>query len=370
VQVVVTGAEGFIGRNLMVRLQERSEFTGVCIGRRTPPDARTAALERAHVVVHLAGVNRPPSPEDYAPGNAGATEALCNELRALGRPVPIVFSSSAQATLDNPYGVSKRNAEAAIAAYGHETGAGFANLRLWNVFGKWARPRYNSAVATFCHNVARGLPVEIHDASAVLRLVYVDDVVDTILSIVAGEVPIAGEVSVGPIHETTVGEVLALINSFAAIRKTRDIPRVGTGFARQLYATYLSYIPPDDFAYPLTLHRDSRGMFAEMLRTADSGQFSVFTAHPGVTRGGHYHHTKNEKFLVVQGRASFGFRDLRDGTYREITVDSSVPQVVDTVPGWSHDIKNIGDNLLIVLLWANEAFDPVRPDTTSALVRP
>lgn len=367
--VVVTGAEGFIGRNLMVRLRERPEFTAAGIDLDTPQELRNAALAAAHVVVHLAGVNRPQSPEEYAAGNAGATETLCAELRALRRPVPVVFSSSAQAILDNPYGVSKRNAEVAIAAYAGEAGVGYAILRLWNVFGKWAKPHYNSAVATFCHNISRDLPVEVHEASAALRLVYVDDVVDAIIALISDGVPTAGEVKIGPVHETTVGEVLAMIQSFAAVRQTREIPRVGGGLARQLYATYLSYLPSEDFSYPITAHHDPRGMFVELLRTADSGQFSVFTAHPGVTRGGHYHHTKNEKFFVVQGRARFGFRDLRDGTYRELTVDASVQQIVETVPGWSHDVTNIGHDLLIVVLWANEAFDSARPDTTPARVR-
>jgi UDP-2-acetamido-2,6-beta-L-arabino-hexul-4-ose reductase len=367
--VVVTGSQGFIGRNLMVRLGEYPELTAKGIDRTTTPGARAAALESAQVVVHLAGINRPPSPDAYAEGNAGATEALCDELRTLGRPVPIIFSSSAQAVLENPYGISKRNAERAIEAFGHETGSRFAILRLWNVFGKWARPQYNTVVATFCHNIARNLPVNVHDPAAPLRLVYIDDVIDTILQLIFSGVPATGEVSVGPVHDTTVGQLLETVRSFTSIRKTRDIPRVGAGIERKLYSTYLSYLPFEDFVYPLKAHHDSRGMFVEMLRTADSGQFSVFTAHPGVTRGGHYHHTKNEKFFVVQGRASFGFRDLRDGTYRELLVDASAPQVVDTVPGWSHDITNVGDDLLIVLLWANEVFDSARPDTTPAPVR-
>jgi UDP-2-acetamido-2,6-beta-L-arabino-hexul-4-ose reductase len=369
VRVVVTGSKGFIGRNLMVRLSECPEYAPVGIDLETSPDARSDALASADVVVHLAGVNRPPSPNDYKAGNAGATQALCDELLAIGRPVPIVFSSSAQAVMDNPYGLSKRDAESAVTSYGRVAGTGYAVLRLWNVFGKWAQPQYNSVVATFCHNVARNLPVDVHDPSAPLRLVYIDDVVDAILALVGDGVPTAGEVPVGPVHETTVGELLSMVHSFAAVRRTRDVPRVGSGFERKLYATYLSYLPPEDFAYSLPAHRDTRGMFAEMLRTADSGQFSVFTAHPGVTRGGHFHHTKNEKFFVIHGRARFGFRDLRDDAYREITVDAAEPQVVDTVPGWVHDITNVGDDLLIVLLWANEAFDPSHADTTPAFVR-
>ena len=369
-QVVVTGARGFIGRNLMVRLGESPAHTVVGLDLDTPPDARIAALATADLVVHLAGVNRPPASADYAAGNAGATQALCDELRALGRTVPIVFSSSAQAAQDTPYGLSKRDAEAAIATYAREANVGYAILRLHNVFGKWARPNYNSAVATFCDAVARDLPVTVHDAAAVLRLVYIDDVIDAILALIAGRVPTSGEVAVGPVHETTVGEVLTMIRSYAAVRRTGDIPPVGSGLARTLYATYLSYLPPDDVVYPLTAHQDPRGMFVEILRTADSGQFSMFTAHPGVTRGGHYHQTKNEKFLVVHGRARLRFRDLRDDACWERTVDASTPQVVEAVPGVVHEITNIGDTLLTVLLWANEPFDPARPDTTTAPLRP
>ncbi len=368
--VVVTGHKGFIGHNLMVRLKECRKIKAVGIDSKTTADLRQKALMAAQVVVHLAGVNRPQKLGDFAKVNTGFTQTLCEELKALGRPVPIIFSSSAQAALTNPYGISKFNAEQAIANYGKATGAGFALLRLWNVFGKWAQPNYNSVVATFCHNISRGLPVEVHDAAAKLRLVYIDDVVDSILALIAGNVPVAGEFSVGPVHETTVGELLAIIQACANVRQTREIPKVGDGFTRQVYATYLSYIPSEQFAYRLSTQGDSRGMFAEVLRTAESGQISVFTAHPGKTRGGHYHHTKNEKFLVVQGRARFRFRNLKDGTFFEVIVEAPVPQIVDTVPGWIHDITNIGESQLIVLLWANEAFDPAHPDTIPAQVIP
>jgi UDP-2-acetamido-2,6-beta-L-arabino-hexul-4-ose reductase len=237
------------------------------------------------------------------------------------------------------------------------------------VFGKWARPNYNSAVATFCHNIARGLPIVVHDEAVPLRLVHVDDAVETMLALLPPS-DASGLVEVTPVHETTVGEVAAMLRGFAESRTTLTITRVGTGFTRALYSTYVSYLPPDAFAYPLVRHEDPRGAFSEILRTTDSGQVSYFTAHPGVTRGEHYHHTKTEKFLVVQGRARFGFRHVVTGETCSIDIEGTVPRVVETAPGWVHNITNIGEEEVVVLLWANEVFDPRRPDTIPLKVVP
>ena len=369
-RIVVTGGDGFIGRNLRLRLQELGHTAITSLEWDTPAEVRAAALAEAEFVFHLAGVNRPPDPSEFDTGNRGVTVEICDALRAAGGRCALVFSSSVQAALENPYGRSKRAAEEEIARYGADTGAPALVLRLANVFGKWSRPNYNSAVATFCHNIARGLPITINDLSSPLQLVYVDDVVTTMIGLLEAPASASGEVTAGPVYRTTVGELAEQIRRFAGSRATRITDRVGEGFTRALYSTYLSFLPPADFAYSLVTHTDPRGSFAEILKTPDCGQFSFFTAHPGVTRGGHYHHTKTEKFLVVQGRARFGFRHVLTGETFTLETRGDDARVVETVPGWAHDITNIGDDPMIVLLWANEQFDPQRPDTISAQVHP
>ena len=367
-RVAITGASGFIGQNLRLRMTEQADVDVIAITRASSPDETQQALLTADVVVHLAGVNRPRDPAEFAVGNTDLTAAHCESLRAGRRATPVIYASSIQAELDNPYGRSKRAAEDALLRYAADTGASAAILRLPNVFGKWCRPDYNSAVATFCHNIARDLPISVSNPDAALRLIHIDSVVAGILAQLASSVPTSGHVDVGPTYNSTVGEVAALLRGFAASRHTGLVDRVGSGFVRALYATYVSYLPPDAFSYPLVTHEDQRGVFAEMLRTPDAGQVSFFTAHPGVTRGGHYHHTKTEKFLVVRGSARFGFRHILTGERRDIVVRGDEARIVETVPGWVHDITNIGADDMYVLLWANEAFDPIAPDTIAARV--
>ncbi len=373
-RIAVTGAHGFIGRNLCLQLSERPGFTVLPIVRDTSADDRRAALASADVVFHLAGVNRPVHPDEFHTGNAGFTEVLCSELGEIGRPTPLLYVSSSQAARDTPYGRSKRTAETHVERYGEQAQAPIAILRLVNVFGKWARPNYNSVVATFCHNTARGLPIQVHDPEAELMLLHVDDVVTAMFNWCAPPSDASsrpsGLLDVGPVHPTTVGELADVLQRFADSRTTLTPGAVGHGFTRALYSTYLSYLPPEAFAYSLVRHDDARGTFAEMLRTETAGQFSFFTAGPGVTRGGHYHHTKNEKFLVVQGTAQFGFRHVITGEQHSLTVHASESRVVETVPGWAHNITNVGETDVIVLLWANEIFDPERPDTFAAQVQP
>lgn len=366
-RIVVTGGDGFLGRTLRLRLAERGHHEVASLTRATDAESWREALAGADVVFHLAGVNRPKDPSDFTIGNAVLTAQVCDALAAAGRRAALVLSSSTQATLDNTYGRSKREAELAVQRYVESTGARGCVLRFPNVFGKWARPHYNSAVATFCYNIARGLAITVHDEEAPLRLVYVDDAVERMLALLPPASD-TGFVDVTPVYETTVGAVAALLRDFADSRSTLAIPRVGTGFIRALYSTYVSYLPPEAFAYPLVRHEDARGAFSEMLRTSDSGQVSYFTAHPGITRGEHYHHTKTEKFLVVQGRARFGFRQVITGERHEIDVDAAVPRVVEMVPGWAHNVTNIGDEEMVVLLWANEVFDSRRPDTVATKV--
>lgn len=368
-RIVVTGGTGFIAQNVRVRLGERGLTDVTSIERRTSDRDRVTALRNADFVFHLAGVNRPRDPAEFATGNDRFTQAVCDDLRSAGRPIPIVYASSTQALLDNPYGASKRAGEERVGRYAADSGAPGYVLRLPNVFGKWSRPNYNSAVATFCHNIARGLPIRVHDRGAPLHLVYVDDVVETMLGLLEPGSP-GGLVEVSPVYATTVGEIADVVQQFADSRHSRLTPRVGTGLMRALYATYVSHLPTQAFTYPLTRHADSRGVFVEMLKTPDAGQFSFFTAHPGVTRGGHYHHTKTEKFLVLRGRARFGFRHVITHAVHEVVVTAEESRVVETVPGWAHDVTNIGDDELVVMLWANELFDPQRPDTVAALVLP
>ncbi|MEK9951715.1 MAG: NAD-dependent epimerase/dehydratase family protein, partial [Curvibacter sp.] len=300
----------------------------------------------------------------------GLTRALCDAVagvaRAGGRRIPILYTSSTQAALDNPYGRSKRDAEAALQAVGRAPLVPVHVFRLPNVFGKWCRPDYNSAVATFCHNIARGLPVWINDPQAVMTLVYVDDVLDRFLQLMDGADAAAGPdgfESVAPQYTVTVGELARQLQAFRDSRGTLMTDRVGTGLVRALYATYVSYLPVEAFAYEVPQHADPRGVFVEMLKTPDCGQFSYFTAHPGVTRGGHYHHSKTEKFLVIRGDAKFRFRHMQTGQVHELLTSGVRPQIVETVPGWTHDITNIGDDEMVVMLWANEIFDRARPDT-------
>lgn len=368
-RIVVTGADGFIGRNLRVRLEESGQTDVVGITRQSSEDDVQAALASAEFVFHLAGVNRPQDPAEFSVGNADATGRLCNALKASGRGAVVVLASSTQVTQDNPYGRSKREAENHVRAYGATTGAPVHVFRLTNVFGKWARPNYNSAVATFCHNRAHGLPIQVNDPSAVLRLVYVDDVMDAFLRVLAAPAATAEFAEAGPVYKTTVGEVAGIIESFRESRQNLTTPRVGTGVVRALYSTYLSYLELDAFEYRVPVHADPRGEFVEMLKTPDSGQFSYFTAHPGVTRGEHYHHTKTEKFLVIKGTAHFGFRHIVTGQMHELVTRGGEARIVETVPGWTHNITNIGDDELIVMLWANEIFDRERPDTRSMKVK-
>ena len=374
-KVLITGAGGFVGKNLQQHLAERKDVEVVCFTRANTAAELPRLLEGVAFVFHLAGVNRPQDPQEFVTGNADLTAALVQavegEMRARGRKIAIVCTSSTQAARDNPYGASKRAAEDVLRAFAARTGAAAHVFRLPNVFGKWCRPNYNSAVATFCHNVARGLPIQINDPAAPVTLVYVDDVVERFIQLMDGAdaaVDAEGFATVTPQYTTTVGELACQIETFRASRDTLVTERVGTGFVRALYSTYVSYLPPESFAYTVPMHGDARGVFVEMLKTPDCGQFSFFTAHPGITRGGHYHHTKTEKFLVIKGRARYRFRHLLTDEVFEVDSHGDEPLIVETIPGWAHDITNIGDDELVVMLWANEIFDRQKPDTVASRV--
>lgn len=369
-KVLITGANGFVGKNLQLHLAERGDVQVLCFTRDSDAAQLPSLLQEVDFVFHLAGVNRPQDPQEFTVGNAELTLALCQAVGAVatntGRQIPVVYTSSTQAARDNPYGQSKRSAEDALFALQHTFSVPVHVFRLPNVFGKWCKPNYNSAVATFCNNIARGLPIQVNDPAASLTLVYVDDVVERFIQLMDGADAMVdgdGFATVAPQYTTTVGQLAAQIQTFKDSRNTLMTERVGTGWIRALYATYVSYLPVESFTYTVPQHGDPRGVFVEMLKTPDCGQFSFFTAHPGITRGGHYHHTKTEKFLVIKGQARFKFRHMQTGQVHELVTSGDKAEIVETVPGWTHDITNIGFDEMIVMLWANEVFDRARPDT-------
>lgn len=370
-KVLITGTNGFVAKNLQLHLAERKDVQVVCFTRADDLDQLPALVQGVDFVFHLAGVNRPQDPAEFAAGNTQLTQLVCEALVATKRRVPLLLASSTQAWQDNPYGRSKLAAEDAVRAYGTITGAAVHIIRLPNVFGKWCKPNYNSAVATFCHNIARGLPIQVNDPAAPVTLVYVDDLVERFVQLMDGAdaaLDSDGFGTVAPQYSTTVGELARQIQAFKDSRTTLMTERVGTGLVRALYSTYVSYLPAEAVSYTVPQHADARGVFVEMLKTPDCGQFSYFTAHPGVTRGGHYHHSKTEKFLVIRGQARFKFRHMQTGETHELLTSGDKAEVVETVPGWTHDITNIGTDEMIVMLWANEVFDRARPDTFACAV--
>lgn len=363
-KVLVTGSEGFIGKNLIVHLKEAKNIEVLTFCRGDALSSLDDKIKEADFIFHLAGINRPKEENEFVTGNADLTLALCQSVRNTKRNIPVVYTSSIQAELNNPYGKSKLEAEKHLLNLQKETGSPVHIYRLPNVFGKWAKPNYNSAVATFCYNILNDLPVQVNDANAVINLVYVDDVVAGFMKVLnSGEFK-----SIEPVYKITVGELKDQIHAFKESKLNHVSERVGTGLVRALYSTYISYFTPQQFNYPLVKHEDPRGVFVEMLKTKDSGQFSFFTAHKGVTRGGHYHHTKTEKFLVIKGEARFCFRHIVTNERYEIFTSGSKPEVVETIPGWTHDITNVGEDEMIVMLWANEIFDREKPDTYASKV--
>lgn len=369
-KVLITGANGFVGKNLQLHLAERKDVQVLCFTRESDVAQLPSLLQEVDFVFHLAGVNRPQDPQEFSVGNAELTQVLCQAVAEVaadtGRKIPVVYTSSTQAARVNPYGQSKRLAEEALFALQRTSGVPVHVFRLPNVFGKWCKPNYNSAVATFCHNIARDLPIQVNDPAAALTLVYVDDAVERFIQLLDGAdamVDADGFAAVAPQYTMTVGELAAQIQTFKDSRNTLMTERVGTGLIRALYATYVSYLPVEAFTYTVPMYGDPRGVFAEMLKTPDCGQFSYFTAHPGITRGGHYHHTKTEKFLVIKGQARFKFRHMQTGEAYELVTSGDKAEIVETVPGWTHNITNIGSDEMIVMLWANEVFDRARPDT-------
>jgi len=370
--ILVTGAEGFIGKNVVVRLKELDDVVVQTFVRGDSTECLNKLLRQVDAVIHLAGENRPKNDIDFELNNFELTAKLCDGIRSVieetNRFIPLSITSSVQAVLDNPYGRSKLQAEGEVSRLAAETGNPCTIFRLPGVFGKWSRPNYNSVVATFCYNVANDLPIHISEPTKILQLVYIDDVVDSLFDALDYSEGGLRTSQVLPEFKVTLKQLAEQINAFEKSRYSLITEPVGVGLTRALYSTYVSYLPTTKFARNLNVNSDERGVFVEMLKTIDSGQFSFFTANPGVTRGGHYHHTKTEKFLVIKGEALFRFRNLISKDLVEIYATGEQPRVVDTIPGWIHDITNVGAEEMIVMLWANENFDKHKPDTIAKKV--
>lgn len=375
--ILVTGAKGFVGRNLISQLHNIQ--SGKAKNYEAPSDIKVfeydidsdpAELDvyckNADLVFNLAGVNRPKDQSEFMQGNFGFASILLDTLKKHHNTCPVMISSSTQAALDNPYGESKRAGEELLFEYSKETGAKVLVYRFPNVFGKWCRPNYNSAVATFCHNIAHDLPIQVNDPAVVMNLVYVDDVVDELIAAINGKEHRDGSYCIVPtVHTVTLGEITDLLYLFKENRNTLNVPDVGDAFTKKLYSTYLSYLPEDRFAYPLKMNVDNRGSFTEIIRTPDRGQFSVNISKPHITKGNHWHHTKNEKFVVVSGKGVIRFRNMNgnDGKVIEYFVSGDKIEVVDIPTGYTHNIENLGDTDMVTFMWCNECFDPQRPDT-------
>jgi UDP-2-acetamido-2,6-beta-L-arabino-hexul-4-ose reductase len=371
--VLITGARGFLARHVALRLETRDDIRVLAYTRDNSAAELAAWAAEADVVLHLAGVNRTESDDEYEAGNAGFTQTLLDAIEAGGRTPHVIVSSSVQAAADNPYGRSKRAAEALLARYAERTGSRVTIYRLKNLFGKWSRPNYNSVVATFCHNAAHGEEMFIRDPDYAVDLVYVDDAVDALVAAIDEPPPTAADRLVDdtmPSRRITLGELADAVGRMREMQQTLRVPDFSDAFVRQLYATYLSHLPPDRWEYGLKRHADQRGDLAEFIKSDSFGQIFISRTHPGITRGDHWHHTKTEKFLVLTGHGLIRFRHIDGGDVLEFPVRGEDYRVVEIPPGWTHSITNIGDTGMVTLFWASEIFDPERPDTNFLPVEP
>lgn len=365
-RILVTGSRGFIAKNLILFLSEKMGIEVLKYHRQSSEEELYRMVLMADWIIHLAGVNRPQNEQEFITSNIFLTKKIAQILQNHGKNTPIILSSSIQVEHEqlNVYGKSKFDGEQILYDLNCHQGNPIYICRLANVFGKWSRPNYNSVVATFCHNIIHGLPIDIHDINTVIRLVYIDDVIQTFWRIIQKEYdPINATFYIKPEYHITLGELAEILKGFKSSRQTLLTDKVGTGLKRALYSTYLSFFQPQHFDYIVPKYDDERGVFVEMLKTQNSGQFSYFTVYPGVTRGGHYHHSKSEKFLVIKGKALFKFKHIITDEFYQLETNGNEPRIVETSPGWAHDITNVGDEEMIVILWANEIFDRVKPDT-------
>ncbi len=380
--ILITGAKGFIGKNLLAELTNIKEgkakhnslsadITLFEFDIDTDPSLLGTYCQKADFVFHLAGVNRPKDQSEFMEGNFGFTSELLNALKKHNNTCPIMISSSIQVELDNLYGASKKAGEDLLLNYSKETGAAVYIYRFPNVFGKWCRPNYNSAVATFCHNIAHSLPIQVNDPNVEMTLVYIDDVVQELINCLEEKTTKEGDYcKVTTEYKIKLGEIVEHIHSFKATRDNKSVPNFGDLFIKKLYSTYLSYLPSDQFSYPLKMNVDDRGSFTEIIKTIDRGQISVNISKPGITKGQHWHHTKTEKFVVVSGKGLIQLRkiglDQNGEPYPIINYEMSGEkiEVVDMIPGYTHNIINLSETEnLVTLMWCNEIFDPQKPDT-------
>lgn len=375
--ILVTGAKGFVGKNLVSQLHNiqsgkaenykvSSEIRVFEYDIDSDPVELDIYCKKADFVFNLAGVNRPKDQSEFMTGNFGFASMLLDALKKHKNTCPVMISSSTQAAQDNPYGESKRAGENLLFEYSKDTGAKVLIYRFPNVFGKWCKPNYNSAVATFCNNIANGLDIQVNDPSVVMNLVYVDDVVNELIAALTGDENRVENYCVVPtVYTITLGEIVDLLYDFKANRVNLNVPNVGNAFEKKLYSTYLSYLPKDQFSYPLKMNVDDRGSFTEIIRTNDRGQFSVNISKPHITKGNHWHHTKNEKFVVVSGSGVIRFRQINEPNAEviEYFVSGDKIEVVDIPTGYTHNIENLGDTDMVTFMWCNECFDVQHPDT-------
>lgn len=363
-KILVTGAKGFVGRNLVEELKNKKYTDIFEFDIDTDKRLLDKYTRECEFVFHLAGVNRPREEKEFMKGNFGFTSDLLDLLKKNNNEAPVLITSSIQAKLNNPYGKSKKAGEDLLFNYSKETGVDVYVYRLPNLFGKWSRPNYNSVVATFCYNIARELEIEINDPNADLELCYIDDVLEEFIKTLNG-IPTkkANYCSVPVVYNIKLGEVANKLEAFRDSRKSLTVPNMEDELTKKLYSTYLSFLPKDDFAYVLNMNTDNRGSFTEFVRTPERGQISVNVSKPGITKGNHWHHTKNEKFLVVSGEGMIKFRKIGEEGIIEYKVSGEKLQVVDIPTGYTHSIVNTGEKDLVTIMWANEPFDPKNPDT-------
>lgn len=361
-KILVTGADGFIAKNLVEHLKRDSDFVLYLYTKKDSKDMLDAYVKEVDFIFHLAGVNRPENVNEFYEGNSDLTKNIVDVLKKENKKTPILFSSSTQVTFENDYAKSKLEAENILLEYSQSNQVSVFIYRLPNVFGKWCKPNYNSVIATWCYNITHGIEITVNDEKTVLDLVYIDDVVESFIQMLSLK-PEDKFLKIKTIYSKSLGEIKNTLYSFKNSRETLLIPEVGSGFKRALYATYLSYFSSDNFSYALKGHQDERGTFYEVIKTQTSGQVSISTTAPGVTRGGHFHHTKNEKFLVVKGEAVIEFRHILTNELISYKVSDKKMKIVEMIPGYSHNIKNTGDEEMILFIWANECYDDNNSDT-------
>jgi len=363
-KILVTGSNGFVGKNLVAELNNFG-YSNLYLYNKNNTEAELEEFtKQCDFVFHLAGVNRPENKSEYMEGNYGLTSKLLTLLKKHDNKAPVLITSSIQATVENPYGKSKKACEEILFNYSKETGVNVLVYRLPNLFGKWSKPNYNTVVATYCYNVARNLDIQVNNPESVLNLSYIDDVLEEFLNALQGNPSKLNEYCTIPVsHSIQLGELAALILSFKDSRTTLSIPNLDDALTKKLYSTYLSFLPKNDFSYDLKMNVDNRGSFTEFLRTPDRGQVSVNISKPGITKGNHWHHTKNEKFLVVSGEGLIRFRKIDSDEIIEYRVNGDKLKVVDIPTGYTHSIVNVGESDLVTVMWVNESFDPEKPDT-------